>query len=174
VPELKVAARTSVFAFKGKEADVREIGQKLGVAHLVEGSIRRDGGQVRVTAQLVRVSDGFHVWSESYDRELKSVFALQDELARQIGTQLRSRLGLGRDAGRARRDRPVAYDEYLKGRALYRVRTTCRRRCGIWRARSSWRPDSPRAGPRSRSRTRWCTGSQTTPSAPRSATVMRR
>ena len=71
IPKLSVAARTSVFEFKGKGGDVREIGRKLGVTHIVEGSIRRDGEQVRITAQLIRVVDGFHVWSESYDRELR-------------------------------------------------------------------------------------------------------
>ena len=122
IPELKIAARTSVFEFKGKGGDVREIGRKLGVSHIVEGSIRRDAGQVRVTAQLIRVADGFHVWSESYDRELQGVFALQDELARRIGEQLQSRLGVARlPAARAAID-PAAYDEYLKGRALFRKR----------------------------------------------------
>jgi len=122
IPKLNVAARTSVFEFKGKGGDVREIGRKLGVTHIVEGSIRRDGGQVRVTAQLIRVADGFHLWSERYDRELKSVFALQDDIARQIGEQLQTRLGIGEmPAARAAID-PVAYDEYLKGRALYRNR----------------------------------------------------
>ena len=122
IPKLNVTARTSVFEFKGKGGDVREIGRKLGVTHIVEGSIRRDGGQVRVTAQLIRVADGFHLWSERYDRELKSVFALQDDIARQIGEQLQSKLGVGElPAARVAID-PVAYDEYLKGRALYRQR----------------------------------------------------
>jgi len=122
VPKLSVAARTSVFEFKGKGGDVREIGRKLGVTHIVEGSIRRDGGQVRVTAQLIRVADGFHVWSERYDRELKGVFALQDELARQIGTQLQSRLGVGELPAARAPIAPEAYDEYLRGRDLYRRR----------------------------------------------------
>jgi TolB-like protein len=72
IPKLNVAARTSVFEFKGKGGDVREIGRKLGVTHIVEGSVRREGGQVRITAQLIRVVDGFHVWSDSYDRELRA------------------------------------------------------------------------------------------------------
>jgi len=122
IPKLNVAARTSVFEFKGKGGDVREIGRKLGVSHIVEGSIRRDGGQVRVTAQLIRVADGFHLWSDRYDRELKSVFALQDDIARNIGEQLQVKLGVGElPAARAAID-PAAYDEYLKGRALYRAR----------------------------------------------------
>jgi TolB-like protein/tetratricopeptide (TPR) repeat protein len=123
IPKLNVAARTSVFEFKGKGGDVREIGRKLGVSHIVEGSVRRDGGQVRITAQLIRVADGFHVWSDSYDRELKSVFAVQDDIARHIGEQLQSKLGVGElPAARVAID-PAAYDEYLKGRALYRERT---------------------------------------------------
>lgn len=123
VPQLKVVARTSVFEFKGKGGDVREIGRKLGVGHIVEGSVRRDGQEVRVTAQMVRVADGFHVWSESYDRKLESVFALQDEIAGQISAQLTESLGVA-PALKARTPiEPAAYDEYLKGRALIRQRT---------------------------------------------------
>ena len=122
VPQLKVVARTSVFEFKGKGGDVRDIGRKLGVSHIVEGSIRRDGQEVRITAQLVRVSDGFHVWSETYDRKLESVFALQDEIAQRIGEQLVSSL-ITPTAKKARVEiPPEAYDAYLKGRALYRQR----------------------------------------------------
>jgi TolB-like protein/tetratricopeptide (TPR) repeat protein len=122
IPKLNVAARTSVFEFKGKGGDVREIGRKLGVTYIVEGSVRRDGGQVRITAQLIRVADGFHAWSDSYDRELKSVFAVQDDIARHIGEQLQSKLGVGElPPARVAID-PAAYDEYLKGRALYRER----------------------------------------------------
>ena len=122
IPALKVAARTSVFEFKDKGGDVRAIGAKLGVSHIVEGSVRRDGPQVRVTAQLIRVADGFHVWSETYDRELKGVFALQDEIARRIAEQLKGSLAV--DAAPAARVGidPVAYDAYLKGRAMYRAR----------------------------------------------------
>ena len=122
IPKLNVAARTSVFEFKGKGGDVREIGRKLGVSHIVEGSVRREGEQVRVTAQLIRVADGFHIWSDSYDRELKSVFVLQDDIARHIGEQLQLKLGVGElPAARAAID-PAAYDEYLKGRAMLRSR----------------------------------------------------
>ncbi len=119
---LKVAARTSVFEFKGKSGDVREIGARLGVTHIVEGSVRREGNQVRVTAQLIRVADGFHAWSETYDRELTGVFALQDEIAQSIGAQLQSSLGVA-VAPKVRAEiPPEAYDSYLKGRALYRAR----------------------------------------------------
>ncbi len=123
VPQLKVVARTSVFEFKGKGGDVREIGRKLGVSNIVEGSVRRDREQVRVTAQLVRVADGFHIWSETYDRKLESVFALQDEIAQRIGAALKLSLGFSPPvAARAPID-PEAYDEYLKGRALFRQRS---------------------------------------------------
>jgi TolB-like protein len=123
VPQLKVVARTSVFQFKDKGGDIREIGRKLGVTNIVEGSVRRDGPQVRITAQLVRVADGFHIWSETYDRKLESVFALQDEIAQRIGAALKLSLGVAAPvAARAPID-PQAYDEYLKGRALLRARS---------------------------------------------------
>jgi TolB-like protein len=122
VPQLQVVARTSVFEFKGKGGDVRDIGRKLGVSHIVEGSVRRDGQQVRITAQLVRVSDGFHVWSESYDRKLDGVFALQDEIAKRIGEQLVSSLVTPASASARTEIPPEAYDAYLQGRALYRRR----------------------------------------------------
>lgn len=123
VPQLKVVARTSVFQFKDKGGDVREIGRKLGVTNIVEGSVRRDGPDVRITAQLVRVSDGFHIWSETYDRKLESVFAVQDEIAKRVGAALTSSLGVAAPvAARAPID-PEAYDEYLKGRALLRSRS---------------------------------------------------
>jgi adenylate cyclase len=123
VPQLKVVARTSVFQFKEKGGDVREIGRKLGVTNIVEGSVRRDGPEVRITAQLVRVADGFHIWSETYDRKLERVFALQDEIAQRIGAALKVSLGVSAPvAARAPID-PEAYDEYLKGRALLRLRS---------------------------------------------------
>jgi adenylate cyclase len=122
IPNLKVAARTSVFQFKDKGGDVRQIGAKLDVSHIVEGSVRRDGEKVRVTAQLIRVSDGFHVWSQSYDRELKGVFALQDEIARNVAEQLLTSLGSAGHAEARGNVDPLAYDDYLKGRALYRAR----------------------------------------------------
>ncbi|MGH8041072.1 MAG: hypothetical protein ACREPN_03395 [Rudaea sp.] len=123
VPQLKVVARTSVFAFKGKGEDVREIGRKLGVANIVEGSVRRDGDEVRVTAQLVRVSDGFHVWSDTYDRKLEGVFALQDDIAHHVGEALKQSLGVVAPIAARTPVDPGAYDEYLKGRALLRSRS---------------------------------------------------
>jgi TolB-like protein len=123
VPQLKVVARTSVFQFKEKGGDVREIGRKLGVTNIVEGSVRRDGQDVRITAQLVRVADGFHVWSETYDRKLESVFALQEQIARRIADALKLSLGVSAPVARRAPIDPQAYDEYLKGRALLRQRT---------------------------------------------------
>jgi adenylate cyclase len=119
---LKVAARTSVFQYKDRGGDVREIGRALGVGYIVEGSVRRDRERVRITAQLIRVADGFHVWSETWDRELESVFALQDEIAQSLGEQLNSTLG-GDARIQSRRDvHPAAYDDFLRARALYRER----------------------------------------------------
>jgi adenylate cyclase len=123
VPQLKVVARTSVFQFKEKGGDIREIGRKLGVTNIVQGSVRRDGPDVRITAQLVRVADGFHIWSETYDRKLEKVFALQDEIARRIGDALKLSLGLSAPVTARVPIDPEAYDEYLKGRALLRQRS---------------------------------------------------
>jgi TolB-like protein len=123
VPQLKVVARTSVFQFKDKGGDIREIGRKLGVTNIVEGSVRRDGPEVRITAQLVRVTDGFHIWSETYDRKLESVFALQDDIARRIAAALKLSLGVSAPLAERASIDPEAYDEYLKGRALLRQRS---------------------------------------------------
>ena len=112
----RVVARTSSFAFKGKQQDIREIGKKLNVATVLEGSVRKDGNRLRVTAQLNSVADGYHLWSETYERELKDVFAVQDEISRAIVDTLQLKL-----AGPARQSRPAsanveAYDLYLQGR----------------------------------------------------------
>jgi TolB-like protein len=98
IPGLHVAARTSAFSFKGKNATAQEIGQKLGVAHLVEGSVRKSGDAVRIAARLTRADTGEELWSENYTRDLKDVFAVQTELAQTIVEQLRGRFG-GADAG---------------------------------------------------------------------------
>ena len=92
VKELKVAGRTSSFAFKGQNQDLRKIGEALGVENILEGSVRKSGNQIRITAQLIQVEDGFHLWSESYDRELNNVFAIQDEIATAILQQLKATL----------------------------------------------------------------------------------
>jgi TolB-like protein/Tfp pilus assembly protein PilF len=90
IPDLKVAGRTSSFAFKGQKRDLREIGDVLEVAHILEGSVRTSGDRIRVTAQLVKADDGFHLFSKNYDRELTDIFVVQDDIAREISTALRS------------------------------------------------------------------------------------
>lgn len=92
VPELSVAGRTSSFAFKGRNDDLRKIGHALGVAHILEGSVRKDGSNIRVTAQLIEVQGGFHLWSENYDRKLIDIFAIQDDVAAQIYSALTNTL----------------------------------------------------------------------------------
>jgi serine/threonine-protein kinase len=92
VPNLKVTARTSAFAFRGKEQDIRQIAETLGVSHVLEGSVRRAGSRIRVTAQLINAEDGYHVWSERYDRELTDVFAIQDDIAQAIARALQLKL----------------------------------------------------------------------------------
>jgi len=89
IPELKVIGRTSSFSFKGKNEDLREIGRKLGVSYLIEGSVRKSGDKIRVTAQLINAADGSHLWSDIYDRELVEIFAVQDEIATKVVDQLK-------------------------------------------------------------------------------------
>ena len=89
IKDLRVSARTSSFSFKGQQQDIREIGNKLNVAMVLEGSVRKAGNRLRITAQLINVADGYHLWSEKYDRELKDVFAIQDEIAGHIVGALR-------------------------------------------------------------------------------------
>jgi len=125
VQELKVAGRTSSFAFKGRNEDLRIIGEALGVENILEGSVRKSGTTVRITAQLVQVEDGFHLWSATYDRELTDVFAIQDEIANEILKQLRSKL-LADDVviTTAQRTSPEVYELYLqaKQRIYTRIR----------------------------------------------------
>ncbi|MDH4109063.1 MAG: hypothetical protein OEW35_12130 [Gammaproteobacteria bacterium] len=127
VKELKVAGRTSSFAFKGRNEDLRLIGDTLGVAHILEGSVRKAGATVRITAQLIQVDDGFHLWSETYDRQLNDVFAIQDEIATEILKQLKARL-LDEEIAilTAERTDPEVYDLYLlaKQRIYSRTRET--------------------------------------------------
>ena len=92
VQDLRVPARTSAFTFKGKTEDVREIGSKLNVRTVLEGSVRKAGNDLRITAQLINVADGYHLWSETYDRELKDVFAIQDEISSAIVNALKLKL----------------------------------------------------------------------------------
>jgi TolB-like protein len=121
---LQVAARTSAFSFKGRNQDVREIAKALGVSNILEGGVRKAGDQVRITAQLIRASDGFRLWSESYDRKLENIFAIQDEIASQIASALEISLGMpGQSSGQpAKPVNPEVYDLYLRARALHRQR----------------------------------------------------
>ena len=117
VPGLRIAARTSSFQFKGRSPDVREIGRKLDVGTVLEGSVRKSGNRLRVSAQLINVKDGYQLWSQSYDRDLADVFAVQEDVARSIVGALRVRLAPARDSALAVRptDDLRAYDLYLKG-----------------------------------------------------------
>jgi TolB-like protein/DNA-binding SARP family transcriptional activator len=123
VDGLRVAARTSSFALRDAKLDARTIGDTLGVATVVEGSVRRDGGRLRVTAQLIDAASGYHIWSGEYDRELKDVFAVQDEIASAIAGALRLTL-VDRGGGAAARPvNPEAHDLYLRG-TFFRNRLT--------------------------------------------------
>ncbi|PYI95863.1 MAG: hypothetical protein DME98_15120, partial [Verrucomicrobia bacterium] len=113
VDGLRVVARTSSFSFKGKNADVGEVANKLNVENVLEGSLRREGNRIRITAQLINARDGFHLWSETYERELKDVFAVQDEITRSIVDALKIKLAVA-PPGRARQN-TEAYDLYLQG-----------------------------------------------------------
>lgn len=125
---LQVAARTSSFAFKGKNEDVGSIGARLHVQTLVEGSVRKAGNRLRVTAELVNAADGFHLWSETYDREASDVFQVQEEISRAIVAALRVKLRLldrdHTDLARIGTRNVEAYDLYLRGRFLWNLRTS--------------------------------------------------
>ncbi len=118
VQALNVVSRTSAFAYKGKDQDVRGIGEELGVATILEGSVRKAGQRLRITAQLVSVADGYHLWSERYDREAEDVFAIQDEIARKIAAALQVVLSDDeqRELSRAPTENVEAYEDYLRGR----------------------------------------------------------
>ena len=121
IQALRVASRTSSFAFKGKNQDIRKVGEQLNVTTVLEGSVRKAGTRLRVTAQLVNVTDGYHLWSERYDRELQDVFAIQDEIAGNIVRALR--VVLSDAEKRAIEKAPTAnvqaYDYYLRGRQFF-------------------------------------------------------
>ena len=126
VKGLEVAARTSSFAFKSKQVTVQEIGQRLHVSHVLEGSVQQSGTRLRVTAELINAANGYRVWSESYDRQSKDVFQVQDEISQSIVSALSLRLGGSPTAAashRAPRDL-AAYDLYLKGRFFWNKRTS--------------------------------------------------
>ena len=124
IKQLKVAGRTSSFAFKGKNDDLRLIGETLGVGHILEGSVRKAGNDVRITAQLIKVNDGFHMWSETYSGSLENVFDLQEDISRQVSNELKLVLNVD-DGGRlaSRMTGNIdAYDLFLRGRQHVRQR----------------------------------------------------
>ena len=126
IPELQVAARTSSFQFKGENRDISDIGKQLGVAHVLEGSVRKSGVRVRITAQLIATDTGFHMWSETYDRDLTDVFAVQDEISVAIVAALKETLGLETVAAPLGIKAPAstdAYNAFLLGQLLIRKRT---------------------------------------------------
>ena len=112
----RVVARTSSFAFKGKQQDIRDIGKQLNVGTVLEGSVRKDGNRLRVTAQLNSVADGYHLWSETYERELKDVFTVQDEISKAIVNTLQLKLANKGSQARPPSGNVEAYDLYLQGR----------------------------------------------------------
>ena len=125
IPALKVISRTSSFSFKGKNLDVRKIGEDLGVKNILEGSIRKSGNTIRITAQLIEVRNGTHLWSETYDREMKDVFVIQDEISKMIVDILKIEL-TGKHANQVARGftkNTEAYEDYLKGRYHWNSRT---------------------------------------------------
>src|SRR5947208_558074 len=121
---LRVTARTSAFSFKGKAVDVREIGSKLNVGYVLEGSVRRAGSQLRVSAQLINAATGYHLWSDEYDRDARDVFAVQDEIARAIVGALRVKLSGAATTALVKppTENPEAHDLYLKGRYFFAKR----------------------------------------------------
>jgi TolB-like protein len=124
IPDLKVAARTSAFQFRGEEKDIKAIGEALNVATVLEGSIRKSNNRVRVTAQLINVSDGFHLWSQTYERELNDIFAIQDELSKSIVSALQ--MQISEPSASLVKDQTTnvtAYNLYLQGRYYWNKRT---------------------------------------------------
>ncbi len=125
VESLKVAARTSAFSFKGTNAHVSDIGKVLGVSSVLDGSVRRAGERVRIMVQIVNAADGYHIWSERYDREVKDIFAVQDEITLAVVDALKVRL-LGterKEMLKKATENTEAYEQYLRGRALWNKRT---------------------------------------------------
>ena len=121
VPRLKVAGRTSSFTFKGKNQDLRTIGEQLNVNYILEGSIRKSENKIRITAQLIKVSDGYHLWSEKYDRPLEDIFDIQDEISLAILNAIKIKLfGVAKEVLiKKYTDNPEAYELYLRGRFNY-------------------------------------------------------
>jgi TolB-like protein/Tfp pilus assembly protein PilF len=124
IPNLQVVARTSAFEFKGQNRNIQAIGQALHATHVIEGSVRKEGDRVRITAQLIRADNGTHLWTESYNRQLTGVFATQEDIAQAIAIALKVPLGLpqGDTLVRNRATNLESYDDYLRARGLYRAR----------------------------------------------------
>lgn len=124
VADMRVVARTSAYQFKGENRDVRSIGRQLNASHFVEGSVRSDGGRLRITAQLVEASGGTHLWSETYDRQISDIFAIEEDIARTIAASLRMPLGLDQTRNLiSNRLDPESYRQFLRARQLVRART---------------------------------------------------
>jgi serine/threonine-protein kinase len=121
VPGIKVSARTSAFHFKGKDTPIPEIARQLGVAYVVEGSVRKSGSQVRITAQLINAADGFHLWSDTFTRELKDIFAVQDEIAGLVAKNLQLKLNSAKRPASV--VNPEAHALVLEGRHFWTLRT---------------------------------------------------
>ena len=118
VPGLKVSGRTSSFSFKGKNQDLREVGEKLNVNHILEGSVRKSGNKLRITAQLIKVADGYHLYSEKFDRELEDIFEIQDEISIAILSAIKIKLFAADKENVLKKyaDNVEAYQLYLQGR----------------------------------------------------------
>lgn len=136
IPKLRVASRSSSFQFRDRGVDIREVGRRLGVAAVVEGSVRLDSNRLRVTAQLIETRRGYHLWSEQYDRSMADVFSVQEDIARTVAAALGDELVASMPDTLVARgtDSPQAYDLYLRGRHDWNSRTTD----GMWRALRSF------------------------------------
>ncbi len=152
VPDLQVASRTSSFSYRGQNMDIREVGRQLGVDTVLEGTVRKAGEQVRITAQLIDSRTGYHLWSNTYDRELKDIFAVQDEIAREIVAALQVELGTAAEAVIPARAAPPtndmeAYQIYLQARHQWKRRgeASIARSIGLLEAATDKDPDFGRA-----------------------------
>ena len=121
-PKLQVTSRTSAFSFKGKEADIKTIAEKLHVTHVLEGSVRRAGNHVRITAQLIKASTDSHLWSQTYDRDMANIFAVQDEISAAVADALRITLG-GIHTSKSKEPEAEAYNNYLQGKYFFTKRS---------------------------------------------------
>ena len=117
-PKLQVTSRTSAFSFKGTKTDIKTVAEKLNVTHVLEGSVRKAGNQIRITAQLIEVSTDSHLWSQTYDRQMENIFAVQDDIAASVSRALKVTLE-GGQTPKAQQTNPEAYNAYLQGRHFY-------------------------------------------------------